>query len=386
MEKGAARHRLIILGAGFSRPAGFPLANDLWKEIGSIAKNFREDRREIRFTWDLENYIDFVERTTGQRLAAEEVNFEEFMRFLDIEHFLALRGSDTWSVDGNEGTVVTKHLIGSILARHMNALPAIPDLYLDFAQRLQPGDTVITFNYDTLLEAALEAVGKPYRLYPTRYTEIHTNSGTVDLDANEVVLLKVHGSIDWFDRSSFERQLEEWPARLPPPQHIIFSNQDQLALTPVLDGPHYEQDPLARVYRARNLRRLYEMDLLFRATPRILPPSATKLLYANDLSDFWRGMRDAGVFNGGMAIIGFSLPTHDDYARQIIYSIVRNYQENAWGEEQMGRIKTPLAIVDRFTSDQQVAAFRERYRFVDWDRAELIGTGFDQAALDVIFA
>ena len=56
------------------------------------------------------------------------------MGFLDVEHFLGLRGSDTWSDDGNEGTVVAKTLIGQILADCLDRLNAIPELYLKFAE------------------------------------------------------------------------------------------------------------------------------------------------------------------------------------------------------------------------------------------------------------
>ena len=38
------KYRLFILGAGFSRPAGFPLAVDLWEEIRETAASFASGR------------------------------------------------------------------------------------------------------------------------------------------------------------------------------------------------------------------------------------------------------------------------------------------------------------------------------------------------------
>lgn len=309
------------------------------------------------------------------------------MRFLDVEHYLGLRGSDTWSQDGNEGTVVTKYLIGRILARQVNALDTVPELYLDFARRLQPNDTIITFNYDTLLERALEAVGKPYRLYSTRFKEVSEFSGIVDRSRDEVVVLKMHGSIDWFDRTDYERRLALHRSMgAPEPTDIIFSDEAALDLVQLVDGPRHDADPLRNIYRAKNLKRLYDKNLLFMATPRILPPSATKLLYATSLNDFWEGMGNGGYNNFGMAIIGFSLPPHDDYARQILYGLVTNYQRHNWDTDELGRKKTSLAVVDFFPDAYSEARFRERYRFVDWCRAALYGKGFDTASLDVIFA
>src|SRR5262249_5367464 len=83
------------------------------------------------------------------------VNYEEFLGYLDIEYHLGLRGSDTWSDDGNEAQVVAKTLIGQVIAERMPSKKAIPQLYLNFVRKLRPGDTILTFNCDVLLEHAL---------------------------------------------------------------------------------------------------------------------------------------------------------------------------------------------------------------------------------------
>ncbi|MEJ2121300.1 MAG: SIR2 family protein [Alphaproteobacteria bacterium] len=295
--------------------------------------------------------------------------------------------SDTWSEDGNEGTIVTKYLIGSILARHINEHKNIPELYIEFARRLEPNDTVITFNYDTMLERALDEVRKPFRLFATRLKTVNEFGGIVDDIQDEVVVLKVHGSIDWFDRSSFEERISRHERQnAPPPQDIIFSNDKALGLERVVDGPRHATDPLRNTYRAKNLKALYAKNLLFSATPRMLPPSAAKLLYATQMNDFWGGLGYAGYHNFGMAIIGFSLPAQDEYARQILYSCVTKYQRHHWDGDELGRKKTPLAIIDYFPDVESETRFRERYRFVDWSRADLVGTGFDLASLNKVFA
>lgn len=377
------KYRLLILGAGFSRPAGFPLAGDLWEEIREVASQFPNNQRASKFNRDLNSYIEFRKDAAGESLKPETVDFEDFMRFLDIEHYLGLRGKDTWSGDGNEGTVVTKYLIGKILARHITGLKAVPELYLEFAKRLEPYDTVITFNYDTLLEQALEAVNKPYRLFSSRFKTVSEFSGTVDDSRDEVVVLKVHGSIDWFDRSNFEYLINRHEKlKAPPPEDIIFSHEKALGLERLVDGPRFGNDPLKNIYRAKNLKALYDRNFLFHATPRMLPPSGAKLLYANRMNDFWDGMQSAGLFNLGMAVVGFSLPAQDEYARQILHSLITNYQRH----NEPDRKKSPLAIVDFFIDKAAEARFRERYRFVDWQHAELCGAGFDLPSLDKIFA
>jgi hypothetical protein len=381
------KYRLIILGAGFSRPAGLPLAVDLWREIRETAARFPADRRAYKINEDLQSYIDFRKEVDGVTLTPETVDFEDFMRFLDVEHYLGLRGSDTWSADGNEGTVVTKYLIGQILARHVTGLAEVPDLYIQFAKRLEPKDLVITFNYDTLLERSLDAIGKPYRLFAERYKSVGELNATLDTSGDEVVILKVHGSIDWFDRTNFEDRLAlHKNMGAAEPDDIIFSHVDELGLVRLVDGPRFPTDPLLNVYRARNLNALYAKKLLFLATPRMLPPSAAKLIYASRSNDFWKGMGQAGYYNFGMAIVGFSLPQQDEYARQIIHGLVTRYQRFRRSENELGVKKAPLAIVDYFRDADAEGRFKERYRFVDWSSASLVGTGFDLASLDKMFA
>ena len=158
------RHRIIFLGAGFSKPAGLPLGIELWSEIRYRA-NFLYGRAG-KFHDDLKTYQAFRRDCDGIDVPVDQVDFEEFLGFLDVEFFLGLRGGDTWSDDGNETQVLIKMLIGEILTERTPPPERIPELYLDFARRLQPNDMILTFNYDVLLERALGRVGKPYRLFP----------------------------------------------------------------------------------------------------------------------------------------------------------------------------------------------------------------------------
>jgi hypothetical protein len=211
-----------------------------------------------------------------------------------------------------------------------------------------------------------------YRLFSTRFKSVNEFGGTVDNSRDEVVILKVHGSIDWFDRSGFEHRIANHESqKAPPPKDIIFSHESALGLERVVDGPRFDSDPLRKVYRAKNLFELYAKNLLFLATPRILPPSTAKLLYATRLNDFWEGMGRAGYYNFGMAIVGFSLPIQDEYARQILYGLVTNYQQTHWNEEVLGHKKSQLVIIDFFADAASKARFVDRYRFVDCQDARI---------------
>jgi hypothetical protein len=269
----------------------------------------------------------------------------------------------------------------------MPASKDIPDLYLRFARLLKPPDRVLTFNYDTLLERALEAADVPFRLFPSRYKQIDSGDGlAVDDSREEVVILKMHGSIDWFDRSSYAQLIKDDVDRGFKVNRYdkVFSNMKELAVVPLLEGPRFRTDPLLQMYRVRNVEQLYRNDPLFHVTPSLLNPSSAKILYSQMLRDFWWGLGSGGVFNFSMAIIGFSLPVQDEYARQIIYRLVSNYQCNYWEQGTLDHKKTPLVIIDFRKSKDAEREFRRRYAFVDWTKAATYFGGFDNKALDLL--
>ena len=90
--------------------------------------------------------------------------------------------------------------------------------------------------------------------------------------------------------------------------------------------------------------------------------------------------------NLGMAIIGFSLPLHDDYARQVIYRLTRNYQDVHWEVEMLGMRKSPLALIDFRTTEAERRSLKQRYGFIDWKKAHCCLDGFNEETLQVIFS
>jgi hypothetical protein len=111
-----------------------------------------------------------------------------------------------------------------------------------------------------------------------------------------------------------------------------------------------------------------------------------KILYSQMVRDFWWGLGYVGEMNFRMAIIGFSLPPQDEYARQALYRIVKNYQSISWDKtwDSAGHRKAPLLLVDFRSSAEEEQAFRQRYAFVDWSKAQTCLSGFDDKALELM--
>jgi hypothetical protein len=372
---------VYVLGAGFSAAAGLPLGNNLWKEIyrrASLMANNPNDRSS-QFLDDLTAYIEFKKECEGISLRPEEVMFEEFLGYLDVEHFLGLRGSETWSTEGNETQIIVKTLIGQILTEFMPL--KIPELYLKFARKLKPSDIVLTFNYDPLLEYACEAVGTPYRLVQERYRQVYLRGGAlIDTSRKEVIILKLHGSIDWFDRRPYRERLEEAERDGYSSHHLtdpIFNTRQNWHLAPLIDGPRQDDEPLREVYRLRDLKAFYSDPPLFLSTPLLLTPSTTKVLYAQRFRDLWWGLGFVGIHNFRMVIVGYSLPEHDEYARQAMYRLVKNYQDIPYEPSWTTKRKEPLVLVDRRRTDIEINDYRRRYSFVNWENTRTHFEGFD---------
>src|SRR5688572_28328965 len=109
--------KLWILGAGFSKPAGLPLASELFPLLAGAARRHRVgdgDLFENILRRDIDQYLAY--RSTARGIdAVHAIDFEEFMSFLDIEHYLKLRGNDHCSEQGNRSQLLVRNLIAAVL-------------------------------------------------------------------------------------------------------------------------------------------------------------------------------------------------------------------------------------------------------------------------------
>lgn len=375
--------RIFFLGAGFSRPAGLPLATELFPLI----QNNIEARwgLDTKFRRDLGHYLDYRKACSGID-DGEPVDFEQFMSYLDIEHYLGLRGSKTWSSEGNESQIMMRKALGQIIHDRTPTSDKLPDYYYRFADCLSVHDTVLTTNYDIVLERALEHVGKPYRHYPHRYKDVGKHYNTIDSDIEEVAVLKLHGSVDWFDKRHYISLRDELAEQgsIPSNLHSVFDEPGRYRAEPLVEGPRPPNDPLLHIYRLRKVDDYYRRDTGFNS-PFILSPSTVKFVYAGPLLDFWNGMGRAGGWNLGISVVGFSLPHHDEYIKIGLYQMISNYQLSWWNDEVLGVLKDDVRLVDLRHDDASIKEYKEHYSFVLSDRAEYMFEGFSEEAVHFLF-
>lgn len=151
--RSSSTHRLFFLGAGFSHPAGLPLGTELFRLVRNrVSARYGSDNHVER---DLRDFKLYLKRCYGRLIDYDEIDFEEFLGFLDVEHYLRLRGKDTWSEEGNEAQLMMRVAIAEVIDELTPRGAKIPDLYRRFVRGLTTTDLIWTFNYDTLVENAL---------------------------------------------------------------------------------------------------------------------------------------------------------------------------------------------------------------------------------------
>jgi hypothetical protein len=376
--------RIFVIGAGFSRPAGLPIASELYPLVRQYILG--RHGADTKFSRDVKEYLDYSAACGYSGQTEDNLDLELLMSYLDIEHYLGFRGSKSWSQEGNESQLMIRKAIGHVIHSRTPAADSLPDVYYRFAESLSVHDLVLTLNYDLVLENALKAVGKPFRRYPNRFTTVNEFGGTLDSDTEEVVLLKLHGSLDWFDERVFLdlKASRERAGGRPRPIHSVFDDPLRYGTKPLVEGLLPDRDALKHIHLIERVDDYYGHDEGFNA-PFLLSPSHVKFVYAEPILSFWHGIGRSGGYNLGVSVIGFSLPPHDEYIRIALYQMLSNY--GSWWDSPMvgGMLKDYARFVDfRPTPDQQ-EEYRLRYRFGDPNRSRFHFEGFGPSAIEFLF-
>jgi len=187
--------RVFILGAGFSKQAGMPLATEL---TPLLRRKFEEYEDEEALAWlaSLDERISWINHTHESPVPPP--NVEELFDFAHFDALIWKMRQHMCPVGRNSGDTPysTGEAIETWLSYMEDDLVEViwdqqeagitkADSISGFADLLRENDTVVTFNYDTLIEQSLSRAEKP-----SRYGfKIEKDRG--------IPILKMHGSINW---------------------------------------------------------------------------------------------------------------------------------------------------------------------------------------------
>jgi hypothetical protein len=207
--------RVFILGAGFSAGAGLPLASALTSRIIGRAGFREDDKRQLE-----ELHASMGERATPEELAdavrqhacylrmralefdrpprtcvlmPEELESaespEERAANVEIEREQLLADARWWEME------VPRALELGVMEQVVSGV--VPPYVLEFVRSLSDQDSILSFNYDVLVEGAFEEAG---------LTFFNGFTGS----RSQRPLLKLHGSIDWCIHRFDGQDRDEW--------------------------------------------------------------------------------------------------------------------------------------------------------------------------------
>ena len=176
-EEYVCKNRVFILGAGFSVAAGVPLTSTL---LENTMCKFATECPGIFSRVD--NYAKASICKIDGKVDYSKIDFSDFCTFLEYIELREYGGGERWSDTGSREKLALRFYLSKTLAEHTPTLEDLPLLYVDFAKQLHDGDIVISFNWDGLLEIALQRVGKLF---------------TYDFAEGAIKLCKLHGSVNW---------------------------------------------------------------------------------------------------------------------------------------------------------------------------------------------
>jgi len=223
--------RLFIIGAGFSKAiANSPLANGFIKAIYS--KVLKEDKNYIHSGYWLNDRNSFIkllkyffesaqplinklEKNDGKKIVNK--NFEEFINSLNIEFVCSfldlhikhnfipeaegvdLKGCPIPFISGfyqseleSALKFIMHHMLDLLLEENLEVNSSTINKMSSF---FQEDDTIITFNYDLLIEKMLwnRQLWNPF----DGYGFVFNKNGNEKIQTSKIQILKIHGSINW---------------------------------------------------------------------------------------------------------------------------------------------------------------------------------------------
>ena len=356
--------RLFVLGAGFSKAAGLPLASGLLELVQKEVKSDFE-----RFDWEGPLEREIHEWTL--LYPGMPVNLEAVLAYSHRKHYLGLLGSDEYFAHGSRSIVAARQAIQRILVA---ATPSCsPPLYRTFARRLSPNDLVLTFNYDTLMEQALDDVAKPYTLTPEWWLSRETPASGQEY----VDLLKLHGSVDWYSRRYHDDTIR-WDV----PDHDPIFGPNPLVQPEALARGSVEvhgQRILAQVFRVPNHSEHFPFEggLEWRVVPFVLPLAHDKLLGHDAILDLWENLHRTMDSFSAIVVIGYSMPSHDKYAYEALGKLFIDYQGG--GDKTYGKQRrVPIQVITKTDSEQSALG---NMPFLDPHKTRVWHKGFSDESL-----
>lgn len=298
MSEAGQRRRTFILGAGASEHAGGSTMADFVPEPSIVSKeSFREPR--------IEKARDHLAR---HAIFTGGMNFEQMLTEIDLRLLVLSRESP----EAKELAFCRRLLAEAVMSLCSPRKVKVTEQLSHFCRHLNDKDTIVTFNYDIVMEQALwqEGLWTPENGYGFRAPDITSPPGPQEMkpklqEASRrglVKVLKPHGSISWRCRT----------VSLSP-------SEEQETVAAVV----FESGQLAGVEEPLLLFSFISRELSVQTPGTMLLPSFIKT-YGNAhpwLTAVWYAAHEAIVQSDAIWIMGYSIPEADTTAQLLLSAI-----------------------------------------------------------------
>jgi len=168
---------VYILGSGFSQAAGEPLANEINLQL------FKNEKSKDSFLYRWISEHLYYNHPSWHK----NFSFEELISRLDLYlHYNHLKGDEN-NIKKVELELL-HHFIDLLKKQNLNYNSSV---YEKFIKKLNPDDTIVSFNYDLLIEKTLKNLNLPM----PNFGIINTSNSFIN--NSPFNLYKLHGSINW---------------------------------------------------------------------------------------------------------------------------------------------------------------------------------------------
>jgi len=275
---GINERRVFVVGAGFSSCAGLPLSGNFFSELMKFMKEIPDRKiKHLREQLRLFAFLHLSSKTGWKTFKTESWHKE-----INLEHLLTIAetSAEIWDAlfaKRNKYMMMMKYTVehyveyfkGSIAlfiySKQLKSMSSATTI-LNFCKHLKYGDTIISFNWDTLIENATQILHK----------RLKDGIG----DKKSVGLLKLHGSIDWISNVRGNRRINKY---IKPINKTV---------SRIIDFPAFMNTDISKY------------------VPYLIPPTAYKR-YDPWIISFWSQANESLFYASKIFIIGYSMPMTD---------------------------------------------------------------------------
>jgi hypothetical protein len=288
----------LFLGAGFSKPLGFPTMNEFFSAVADSRRVSTEEKNFL-------SGLILQARRANSFLESSPTNLEDVLSFAVMGDRLRLSAKE--NADPSETLLrILQKVYADVpdLDSYWDKL-AVLETFLGFgpAEVQKHRLTFVTTNYDLNIEAALYRTGPRASLpfdfdqvddivIPSASHELYGRPGSA------VPVYKLHGSVNWFRKPD--------PSR---PDRFLVEDR----VNDVDSDTGHVRVPVAS---------FYEMDRV----PFIVPPSFLKPDFLEPMQHVWTGAAKALNEADVLVFVGYSFPPSDTEMR---YFLARSLVDNA---------------------------------------------------------